>query len=200
MALMVFPALLACSPGGTGDGHPDEVFAREVGAEAQGAATSDVRVTEPTGEAGGTVSHPQGEEWQGVPGGPPEASGQSVEASRATALVRAAERVAPSVVSAVGRHIIPSSQDLEVVTVTPQIRAEQDLRSEAGALITGISPALSQSLGLRRGDVIFRINNTPIRSADEAARAFRELRAEMRVSLFFERGGAAYFREFTTRG
>jgi len=91
-------------------------------------------------------------------------------------------------------------QDLEVVTVTPQIRAEQDLRSEAGALITGISPALSQSLGLRRGDVLLQINNTPVRTAEDAARVFRELRAGMRVALYFERGGAAYFREFTTRG
>ena len=91
-------------------------------------------------------------------------------------------------------------QDLEVVTITPQIRAEQDLRSEAGALITGISPALSRSLGLRRGDVILQINNTSVRTAEDAARAFRELRSGMRVRLYFERGGAAYFREFTTRG
>jgi serine protease Do len=505
LALFAFPALLACSPGGSGDSPREEAFAREVGTEAPGAAGSDVRATEPVGEAGrpgGTGSQGEVGEWPAVPGGSTDALGQSVEASRATALVRAAERVAPSVVSisvlraqqirpqtffdqfflppstsrrsagygsgfvfheggyiltndhvvrgslqirvtlpdgrdfdaqlvgsdgltdvavlkveggpfpvaplgssqglligewsmaignpfanllsnseptvtagvvsAVGRHIIPSSQDqgfylgmiqtdasinpgnsggplvnalgqvigvntsifsrsggseglgfaipidralrvsedlmqfgevrrawtglgieaaeaddwgrthgvrvssvapgspaatvglsvgdrlirangrplstpldfeavlldlragdpvaleaerrsrpynlvtqplptaraerveilqdLEVVTVTPQIRAEQDLRSEAGALITGISPALSQSLGLRRGDVILQINNTPIRNADEAARAFRELRAGMRVRLYFERGGAAYFREFTTRG
>jgi serine protease Do len=504
-ALVLFPALLACSPGGTGDSHRDEALAREVGAEAPGAHEADPRATGPAGEPEGGTGFPsqdEREEWRGVPGGSPEVPGQSVEASRATALVRAAERVAPSVVSisvlreqqirpqtffdqfflppstsrrsagygsgfvfheggyiltndhvvrgalqirvtlpdgrdldarlvgsdgltdvavlrveggpfpmaplgssqglligewsmaignpfanllsnseptvtagvvsAVGRHIIPSSQDqgfylgmiqtdasinpgnsggplvnalgevigvntsifsrsggseglgfaipidralrvaedlmqfgevrrawtglgieaaeaddwgrthgvrvssvapgspaaaaglsvgdrlvrangrplstpldfeavlldlragdpvaleaerrsrpynlvtqplptaraerveilqdLEVVTVTPQIRAEQDLRSEAGALITGISPALSQSLGLRRGDVLLQINNTPIRTADDAARAFRELRAGLRVRLYFERGGAAYFREFTTRG
>jgi hypothetical protein len=91
-------------------------------------------------------------------------------------------------------------QDLEVVTVTPQIRAEQDLRSEAGALITGISPALHRAWDSAGGTSSSR-STTP-RSAPRRMRpgSFRELRAGMRVMLYFERGGAAYFREFTTRG
>ncbi len=90
-------------------------------------------------------------------------------------------------------------EDLEVVPVTPEIRAEQGLGAEAGALITGISPSLSRSLGLARGDVILQINNTRISNAEDAARAIRELRGGMRVRIYFERNGAAYFREFTTR-
>ena len=90
-------------------------------------------------------------------------------------------------------------EDLEVVSVTPEIRAEQDLGAESGALITGISPSLSQNLGLARGDVILQINNTRISNAEDAARAIRELRGGMRVRIYFERKGAAYFREFTTR-
>jgi serine protease Do len=90
-------------------------------------------------------------------------------------------------------------EDLEVVSVTPEIRAEQDLGTDAGALITGISPSLSRSLGLARGDVILQINNTRISNAEDAARAIRELRGGMRVRIYFERNGAAYVREFTTR-
>ena len=90
-------------------------------------------------------------------------------------------------------------EDLEVVSVTPEIRAEQGLGAEAGALITGISASLSQSLGLARGDVILRINNTRIANAEDAARAIRDLQGGMRVRIYFERNGAAYFREFTTR-
>ncbi len=90
-------------------------------------------------------------------------------------------------------------EDLEVNSVTPQVRAERGLLSEAGALITGISPELSASLGLREGDVLFQINNARIQTAEDAARAIRELRGGTRVRLYFERGGAQYFREFVTR-
>jgi serine protease Do len=90
-------------------------------------------------------------------------------------------------------------EDLEVVSVTPEIRAEQNLGAEAGALITGISAPLSQSLGLARGDVILQINNTRVGSAEDAARAIRELQGGVRVRIYFERNGAVYFREFTTR-
>jgi S1-C subfamily serine protease len=90
-------------------------------------------------------------------------------------------------------------EDLEVVSVTPEIRAEQNLGAEAGALITGISADLSGNLGLARGDVILQINNTRISNAEDAARAIRELQGGMRVRIYFERNRSAYVREFTTR-
>ena len=83
--------------------------------------------------------------------------------------------------------------------MTPEIRAEQDLRAEAGAFITGISASLSQSLGLARGDVILQINNTRIGNAEDAARALRELQSGMRVLIYFERNGGFYLKEFRTR-
>ena len=90
-------------------------------------------------------------------------------------------------------------EDLEVVSVTPEIRAEQALASEAGALIAGISTELSSVLGLARGDVIVQINNTRISTAEDAARILRELRAGQRVRFFFERNGYITYREFSTR-
>ena len=90
-------------------------------------------------------------------------------------------------------------EDLEVVTVDPGIRAEQGIGSEAGALITGISPALSQNLGLRRGDVLVQINQDRIMTAEDAARAIRGLRRGARVRIYFERNGAYSFRDFYTR-
>ncbi len=90
-------------------------------------------------------------------------------------------------------------ENLEVISVTPEIRAEQGLGTETGALITGISAPLSQNLGLARGDVILRINNTHIGNAEDAARAIRELTGGMRVRIYFERNGAGYVREFMTR-
>ena len=80
-------------------------------------------------------------------------------------------------------------QDIEVITVTPQVRAERGLTSEAGALILGISDELVGRTGLRRGDVIVGINRTPIRSADELARVFDGLSGSGRLALTFERNG-----------
>jgi serine protease Do len=90
-------------------------------------------------------------------------------------------------------------EDLEVVTVTPEIRAEQGLGSEYGALITGISTDLVNSLGLRRGDVLLQINNGRIRTAEDAAAAIRGLRAGMRVRIYYERNGSILVRDFYTR-
>jgi len=96
-------------------------------------------------------------------------------------------------------HRVEVLEDLEVITVDPEVRAEQGIRSETGALITGISPALSQSLGLRRGDVLRQINNTRIGTAEDAARAIRELRRGARVRIYFERNGAISYLDFYTR-
>lgn len=90
-------------------------------------------------------------------------------------------------------------EDLEVITVDSEVRAEQNIASEAGALITGISPALSQNLGLRRGDVLLQIHNTTISTAEGAAQALRELRRGARVRIYFERNGAISWRDFYIR-
>jgi S1-C subfamily serine protease len=97
-------------------------------------------------------------------------------------------------------HRVEVLEDLEVITVDPEVRAEQGIRSESGALITGISPALSQSLGLRRGDVLRQINNTPVSTAEDAAQAIRALQRGARVRIYFERNGAISYLDFYTRG
>jgi serine protease Do len=96
-------------------------------------------------------------------------------------------------------HRVEVLEDLEVITVDPEVRAERQIRSEAGALITGISPSLSQSLGLRQGDVLLQINNTRVRSAEDAANAIRNLGRGARVRIFFERNGAVSYLDFYTR-
>jgi serine protease Do len=96
-------------------------------------------------------------------------------------------------------HRVEVLEDLEVITVTPEVRAEQGIRSENGALITGISPALSQNLGLREGDVLLGINNIRINTAEEAAENIRNLQRGARVRIFFERNGAISYLDFYTR-
>jgi serine protease Do len=80
-------------------------------------------------------------------------------------------------------------RDIEVITVTPQVRAERRLASEAGALIVAITEQAQANTGLRPGDVIVAIDRTPIRSAEELARVFGGLRGSGRLALTFERNG-----------
>ncbi len=88
-------------------------------------------------------------------------------------------------------------EGIDLITVTPQIRAERGLTSEAGALIAGISNELAGQLGLRPGDVIVGINRTQIRSAEEFAGILDRLGGQF--SLTFERNGSYNVRTFYWR-
>jgi serine protease Do len=78
---------------------------------------------------------------------------------------------------------VTALRDLDLITVTPGVRAERGVRSESGALIVSISPELSAQLGFQNGDVLVRINNEMIRTAEDAARKFRELQSASRGGL-----------------
>ncbi len=88
-------------------------------------------------------------------------------------------------------------EDVELITVTPQIQVERGLVSADGAMVADIPEALGAQLDLRRGDVIVQINGLRIRSAEEAARAFEALRGAGRIVMYFERNGAYNMRTFT---
>jgi len=91
-------------------------------------------------------------------------------------------------------------EGLELVTVSSAIRSERGIRSEAGALVTGISPTLQRNIGLREGDVLLQINNTPIRAAEDVTRILGDLPDRSRFRLYFERGGSMGYRDLRWRG
>jgi serine protease Do len=88
-------------------------------------------------------------------------------------------------------------EGIDLITVTPQIRAERRLTSEAGALVAGISNELAGQLGLRPGDVIVGINRTQVRTAEEFAAILDRLSGQF--SLTFERNGGYNVRTFYWR-
>ena len=88
-------------------------------------------------------------------------------------------------------------RDLQLVTVTPGVRAERGLRSEEGALIFRITPEASRSSGLRTGDVIVGVNRTPVRNAEQAGALLERRRGGMRV--YFERAGQITFVDLVMR-
>ncbi|MGH7444743.1 MAG: trypsin-like peptidase domain-containing protein [Longimicrobiales bacterium] len=82
---------------------------------------------------------------------------------------------------------VEALSDLELVTVTPSIRAERRLASEQGALIVELSD-VARSVGLAEGDVIVQINRVPVATAEDAASLLRQL-AGGAARLIIERRG-----------
>ncbi len=78
---------------------------------------------------------------------------------------------------------------LDLITVTPAIRAERGLHTEQGALIFRISPQIAQATGLQTGDVIIGLNRTPIRQAEQVDRFFRDAGGSQPIRVHIERNG-----------
>jgi serine protease Do len=90
-------------------------------------------------------------------------------------------------------------REMQLVTLSPAIRAEREIQAPRGALVYAISDQLSDGLGLRRGDVLVQINRTPVASADEVARALDYYGGRGPIAVFFERGGELYRSDFQLR-
>jgi serine protease Do len=90
-------------------------------------------------------------------------------------------------------------RELELVTVTPAIAADRHLRRQVGALIYNVSQFVSDQTGLQKGDVIFQINNYPIRTAEDAARVIDALGGRSYLRVLVERQGQAFVTEFVVR-
>jgi serine protease Do len=90
-------------------------------------------------------------------------------------------------------------RELQLVTVTPAIAAERRLRRQSGALVYNVSALIADQTGLQQGDVIIAINNTQIRSAEDAARAIDTYGGRTYLRLVIERQGQAYVTEFAVR-
>ena len=90
-------------------------------------------------------------------------------------------------------------RELELITLTPQIRAERSITSSRGALIYRVSDRVAGDLGIQAGDVILQINRTPIESADEAARAIDAYAGRGTIRMYVERSGRVFFTDFIIR-
>ena len=83
-------------------------------------------------------------------------------------------------------------KELELVTVTPAIRAERGIHSTRGALIYKVSERVSDELGLEKGDVIVQINRSPIASGQDVQKAFEAAGSRTAIRIAYERGGRLY--------
>jgi serine protease Do len=90
-------------------------------------------------------------------------------------------------------------KELELVTLTPAIRAERGIRSQHGALIYNVSDRVSEDLGIEKGDVIVQINRVPIDNAQDVAKALDAFAGRGVIRMFFERAGRIYSTDFMIR-
>jgi membrane-associated protease RseP (regulator of RpoE activity) len=58
---------------------------------------------------------------------------------------------------------------------------------------------MSEALGLQRGDVILQVNRTPVRSAEDAARAIDYYAGRGPLTVFFERERQVFRSDFLLR-
>ena len=93
---------------------------------------------------------------------------------------------------------VTALEQMELITVTPAIRAERTLSYETGALIVDIERDLESRSGLRAGDVILQINRRRVESAEQAAEVLR--RASATIAVYVERNGAVIVRRLLSRG
>ena len=92
---------------------------------------------------------------------------------------------------------VTALEQMELITVTPSIRAERSLGYETGALIVHIEPDLEGRIGFRAGDVILQIEHQLIESAEQAAEVLR--RASGNVAVYIERKGEVIVRRLVFR-
>jgi serine protease Do len=86
-------------------------------------------------------------------------------------------------------------KELELVTLTPAIRAERGVRSTRGAVVYNVSDRVSNEVGIQRGDVIVQINRVPITSAADVQHAIDAYAGRGGMRVVWERGGRIYYND-----
>jgi len=87
-------------------------------------------------------------------------------------------------------------REMQLVTLTPAIRAERNIRRANGALVQSVSSRVADQLGIQAGDVILQINRVPVADAQAAARALDYYGGRGGIVMYIERQGQVYTTEF----
>jgi len=90
-------------------------------------------------------------------------------------------------------------KDMQLVTVTPAIRAERGVQSDQGALIVSIAPRTAESTGLREGDVIIGIDRRRVATATDVSVFLDDLRPGEAFRIWVERNGQTAYTDLVYR-
>ena len=86
-------------------------------------------------------------------------------------------------------------KELELVTLTPAIRAERGIRSPRGAVVYNVSDRISNEVGIQKGDVIVQINRITINTADDVKTALDTYAGRSAMRVVWEREGRIYYND-----
>ncbi len=104
--------------------------------------------------------------------------------------------VTPADMPEIGAKRVEVLRDVQLVTLTPAIRQERNIRSARGALVVNASERVMDQLGVIPGDVIIGVNRTSVSTAEQVAQAINELAGRGVIQLVIERRGAMYSTQF----
>ena len=92
----------------------------------------------------------------------------------------------------------PGKLGVSISDITVQLAREMKLRIATGVAITKVQPdGPAGEAGLQRGDVIHRVNRTPITNRQDYFRALASLNGENEITLQIERDGQLQFLSVT---
>ena len=86
-------------------------------------------------------------------------------------------------------------KELELVTLTPAIRAERGIRTSKGAVVYNVSDRISNEVGIQKGDVIVQINRITINTADDVKTALDTYAGRSAMRVVWEREGRIYYND-----
>ncbi|MBW7935563.1 MAG: hypothetical protein H3C62_18535 [Gemmatimonadaceae bacterium] len=90
-------------------------------------------------------------------------------------------------------------KEIELVSLTPAIRAERGIRAGQGAVVYKVSSRVTEELGLQTGDVIVQVNRTAVTDAQQAGRLLEGMTGRGPIRMIIERGGFLYPIDFQIR-
>ncbi len=90
-------------------------------------------------------------------------------------------------------------KEIELVTLTPAIRAERGVRASQGAVVYKVSSRVTEELGVQAGDVIVQVNRSAVTDAQQAGRLLESLTGRGPIRMLIERGGFLYPIDFQIR-
>jgi len=120
---------------------------------------------------------------------------------RSTVIVRRGGREIPITVEVVDLPDVNAPRvtvlrEIELITLTPPIRAQYSIQSRQGALVNRVSERVQQQIGIQSRDVIVQINRTPIADAESVQRILTTY-GRGGIRMYFERGRQVYATEFS---
>lgn len=88
----------------------------------------------------------------------------------------------------VGAATVSIAKQIDLITLTAQIKGERGIQAGAGAIVTKVTPKVADEIGLQPGDVIVQVNEIRVSSAEQASSTISRAASQGPITLFIERG------------